>query len=973
MPIDRIVIRGAREHNLKNVTVEIPRDKFVVLTGISGSGKSSLAFDTIYAEGQRKYVESLSAYARQFLGLMEKPDVDHIDGLSPAVSIDQKGAPRNPRSTVGTVTEVYDYLRLLYARVGQPHCPACGKPISRQSREQIVDRILALPEESRIQVLGPIVRGRKGEYRQLFEDLRRQGFARVRVDGIVYEIGEDIPLDKNKKHWIEVVVDRIITRPDVKTRLADSLETALKLGQGIVYVDVLENGNAETRERGNAKKKALADPTEGLLVFSQLFACPDHGSLLPEIEPRIFSFNSPYGACPSCSGLGFRQEFDPDLVIEWEKSLSDGAVVPWASSTSEYYYELLQSLAAHYRIDMKTPLKKLPKSFIDVLLSGSTQSFRVRYHNKWGSLRVYETQFEGVLNQLERRYKETDSEYMREEYEQYMRTLPCPECKGARLKPESLSVRVAGKNIAEMTALTVRQSLDFFNLLTLSERERLIAQQILKEIKARIGFLVNVGLDYLTLDRNATTLSGGEAQRIRLATQIGSGLMGVLYVLDEPSVGLHQRDNKRLIETLMHLRDLGNTILVVEHDEETIRSADWVVDIGPGAGADGGRIVVTGTPEDIARHAGSITGLYLSGRRRIPIPARRRAPNDEHVTVRGATEHNLKNIDVRFPLSMFVAVTGVSGSGKSTLVDEILYRALVSKLHGARVRPGAHTRVEGLEHVDKVINIDQSPIGRTPRSNPATYTKTFDLVRDLFAQTPDARMRGYTPGRFSFNVRGGRCEACEGDGIVRIEMHFLPDVYVPCEVCKGKRYNRETLDVHYKGKNISDVLEMTVTEAVQFFENVPRIRRKLQTLDDVGLGYVKLGQPATTLSGGEAQRVKLSAELSRRDTGQTVYILDEPTVGLHFADVERLLSVLHRLVDAGNTVIVIEHNLDVIKTADWIIDLGPEGGELGGQVIAEGTPEDVVRTPQSHTGRFLKRVLNGQGELVLTGNGGRRR
>jgi len=968
MPIDRIVIRGAREHNLKNVTVEIPRDKFVVLTGISGSGKSSLAFDTIYAEGQRKYVESLSAYARQFLGLMEKPDVDHIDGLSPAVSIDQKGAPRNPRSTVGTVTEVYDYLRLLYARVGQPHCPVCGKPISRQSREQIVDRILALPEESRIQVLGPIVRGRKGEYRQLFEDLRRQGFARVRVDGIVYEIGEDIPLDKNKKHWIEVVVDRIITRPDVKTRLADSLETALKLGQGIVYVDVLENENAGTRERGNAKKKALADPTEGLLVFSQLFACPDHGSLLPEIEPRIFSFNSPYGACPSCSGLGFRQEFDPDLVIEWEKSLSDGAVVPWASSTSEYYYELLQSLAAHYRIDMKTPLKKLPKSFIDVLLSGSTQSFRVRYHNKWGSLRVYETQFEGVLNQLERRYKETDSEYMREEYEQYMRTLPCPECKGARLKPESLSVRVAGKNIAEMTALTVRQSLDFFNLLTLSERERLIAQQILKEIKARIGFLVSVGLDYLTLDRNATTLSGGEAQRIRLATQIGSGLMGVLYVLDEPSVGLHQRDNKRLIETLMHLRDLGNTILVVEHDEETIRSADWVVDIGPGAGADGGRIVVTGTPEDIARHAGSITGLYLSGRRRIPIPARRRAPNDEHVTVRGATEHNLKNIDVRFPLSMFVAVTGVSGSGKSTLVDEILYRALVSKLHGARVRPGAHTRVEGLEHVDKVINIDQSPIGRTPRSNPATYTKTFDLVRDLFAQTPDARMRGYTPGRFSFNVRGGRCEACEGDGIVRIEMHFLPDVYVPCEVCKGKRYNRETLDVHYKGKNISDVLEMTVTEAVQFFENVPRIRRKLQTLDDVGLGYVKLGQPATTLSGGEAQRVKLSAELSRRDTGQTVYILDEPTVGLHFADVERLLSVLHRLVDAGNTVIVIEHNLDVIKTADWIIDLGPEGGELGGQVIAEGTPEDVVRTPQSHTGRFLKRVLNGQPELVLAGD-----
>ncbi|MBI2972444.1 MAG: excinuclease ABC subunit UvrA [Armatimonadetes bacterium] len=974
MPLDRIIVRGAREHNLKSITVEIPRDRFVVLTGISGSGKSSLAFDTIYAEGQRKYVESLSAYARQFLGLMEKPDVDHIDGLSPAVSIDQKGAPRNPRSTVGTVTEVYDYLRLLFARIGQPHCPICGKPISRQSREQIVDRILELPEGSRIQVLGPIVRGRKGEYRQLFEDLRRQGFARVRVDGIVYEIREEIPLDKNKKHWIEVVVDRIITRPDVKTRLADSLETALKLGQGMVYVDVLPDtdGNAMTRQRGNAKKKVLEDPTEGLLVFSQLFACPDHGSLLPEIEPRIFSFNSPYGACPSCSGLGFRQEFDPDLVIDWDKSLSDGAVVPWANSTSEYYYELLQSLAAHYRIDMKTPVKTLPKSFIDALLHGSTQSFRGRYHNKWGALRVYETQFEGVLNQLERRYKDTDSEYMREEYEQYMRTLPCPECKGARLKPESLSVRVAGKNVSEVTAQTVRQALDFFNVLTLTERERLIAQQVMKEIKARLAFLVNVGLDYLTLDRTATTLSGGEAQRIRLATQIGSGLMGVLYVLDEPSVGLHQRDNRRLIETLMHLRDLGNTILVVEHDEETIRSADWVIDIGPGAGDDGGRIVVTGTPEDVARHPGSITGLYLSGRRRIPVPARRRASNAEHVIVRGAREHNLKNIDVRFPVSVFVAVTGVSGSGKSTLVDEILYRALVSKLHGARVRPGAHTRLEGLDHVDKVINIDQSPIGRTPRSNPATYTKTFDLIRDLFAQTPDARMRGYTPGRFSFNVRGGRCEACEGDGIVRIEMHFLPDVYVPCEVCKGKRYNRETLEVHYKGKTISDVLEMTLTEALQFFENVPRIRRKLQTMDDVGLGYVKLGQPATTLSGGEAQRVKLSAELSRRDTGHTLYILDEPTVGLHFADVERLLSVLHRLVDSGNTVIVIEHNLDVIKTADWIIDLGPEGGELGGQVIAEGTPEDVARMPHSYTGQFLKRALGRERELVLVGNGQRR-
>ncbi len=974
MPLDRIVVRGAREHNLKNITVELPRDRLVVLTGISGSGKSSLAFDTIYAEGQRKYVESLSAYARQFLGLMEKPDVDHIDGLSPAVSIDQKGAPRNPRSTVGTVTEVYDYIRLLYARVGIPHCPKCGKPISRQTREQIVDRVLALPAESRIQVLGPLVRGRKGEYRQVFEDLRRQGFARVRVDGSVYELGEDIPLDKNKKHWIEVVVDRIVTRPDVKGRLADSVETSLKLGQGIMYVDVLPTeGTAEARTRARAAKKAVADPTAGVLVFSQLFACPDHGSVLPEIEPRIFSFNSPHGACPTCTGLGFRQEFDPGLILDMDKSLNDGAVVPWAASTSDYYYELLQSVAAHYRVDMKTPLGKLPKSFVDVLLNGSTDSMRVRYHNKWGTLRVYDTKFEGVLRQLERRYRETDSEYLREEYEQFMTTLPCPVCKGARLKPESLSVRLGGQNIAELTALTVRRTLDFFNVLSLSDRERLIAAQILKEIKARLGFLVNVGLDYLTLDRTATTLSGGEAQRIRLATQIGSGLMGVLYVLDEPSVGLHQRDNRRLIDTLLQMRDLGNTILVVEHDEETIRSADWVVDIGPGAGAHGGHVVVSGTPEDIARHPDSITGQYLSGRRRIAIPPRRRAHEGEALVVRGAREHNLKNIDVTIPLGMFVAVTGVSGSGKSTLVDEILYRALASRLFGTRLRAGAHERIDGLDQLDKVINIDQSPIGRTPRSNPATYTKTFDLIRDLFAQTPDAKVRGYTPGRFSFNVRGGRCEACEGDGIVRIEMHFLPDVYVPCEVCGGKRYNRETREVHYKGKNIADVLEMTVSEGLQFFENVPRIRRKLQTLDDVGLGYVQLGQAATTLSGGEAQRVKLATELSRRDTGRTVYILDEPTVGLHFADVERLLQVLHRLVDAGNTVVVIEHNLDVIKTADWIIDLGPEGGELGGQVIAAGPPEDVATVAGSYTGQFLKRVLEKEPELVLSGNGRRRK
>jgi len=974
MPLDRIVVRGAREHNLKNITVELPRDRLVVLTGISGSGKSSLAFDTIYAEGQRKYVESLSAYARQFLGLMEKPDVDHIDGLSPAVSIDQKGAPRNPRSTVGTVTEVYDYIRLLYARVGIPHCPKCGKPISRQTREQIVDRVLALPAESRIQVLGPLVRGRKGEYRQVFEDLRRQGFARVRVDGSVYELGEDIPLDKNKKHWIEVVVDRIVTRPDVKGRLADSVETSLKLGQGIMYVEVLPTeGASEARTRARATKKAVADPTAGVLVFSQLFACPDHGSVLPEIEPRIFSFNSPHGACPTCTGLGFRQEFDPGLILDMDKSLSDGAVVPWAASTTDYYYELLQSVAAHYRVDMKTPLRKLPESFVDVLLNGSTDSMRVRYHNKWGTLRVYDTKFEGVLHQLERRYRETDSEYLREEYEEFMTTLPCPACKGARLKPESLSVRLGGQNIAELTALTVRQTLDFFNVLTLSERERLIATQILKEIKARLGFLVNVGLDYLTLDRTATTLSGGEAQRIRLATQIGSGLMGVLYVLDEPSVGLHQRDNRRLIDTLLHMRDLGNTILVVEHDEETIRSADWVVDIGPGAGARGGHVVVSGTPEDVARHPDSITGQYLSGRRRIAVPPRRRTHEGQALVVRGAREHNLKNIDVTIPLGVFVAVTGVSGSGKSTLVDEILYRALASRLLGTRVRAGAHERIDGLDQLDKVINIDQSPIGRTPRSNPATYTKTFDLIRDLFAQTPDAKVRGYTPGRFSFNVRGGRCEACEGDGIVRIEMHFLPDVYVPCEVCGGKRYNRETREVHYKGKNIADVLEMTVSEGLQFFENVPRIRRKLQTLDDVGLGYVQLGQAATTLSGGEAQRVKLASELSRRDTGRTVYILDEPTVGLHFADVERLLQVLHRLVDAGNTVVVIEHNLDVIKTADWIIDLGPEGGELGGQVIAAGPPEEVATVAGSYTGQFLKKALETEPELVLSGNGRRRK
>jgi len=943
MPLDRILVRGAREHNLKNITVEIPRDRFVVLTGISGSGKSSLAFDTIYAEGQRKYVESLSAYARQFLGLMEKPDVDAIEGLSPAVSIDQKGAPRNPRSTVGTVTEIYDYLRLLYARIGIPHCPKCGKPISRQTPEQIVDRVLAFPPGTRILVLGPIVRGRKGEYRQLFDDLRRQGFARVRVDGSLYDLTEQIALDKNRKHQIEVVVDRLVVKPEIRGRLNDSVETALKLGQGIVGLSVADGERTEE------------------LTFSQNFACPDDGVSLPEIEPRIFSFNAPYGACPTCTGLGFKQEIDPELVLDPALSLLDGAVLPWASSTSEYYQELLRALASAHGVDMHTPVRWLPKEFLRVLLRGSDEPIRIKYHNRWGALRQYDTTFEGVIPYLERRYQETDSEYMKEEIERYMMTAPCPECHGTRLKKESLAVTIGDRSIAEACALTVRGAQHFFTHLTLTDRERLIARQVLKEIAARLGFLVNVGLDYLTLDRTANTLSGGEAQRIRLATQIGSGLMGVLYVLDEPSVGLHQRDNRRLIDTLMGLRDLGNTILVVEHDEETIRSADWVVDIGPGAGADGGHVVVAGPLDRILAAPESITGQYLSGRRSIPVPPRRRPGTGQALTIRGAREHNLKRIDVRIPLGMFVCVTGVSGSGKSTLIDDILFRALAHHLHGSRARPGAHDRIDGLAHIDKVINIDQSPIGRTPRSNPATYTKTFDLIRELFAQTPDARTRGFAQGRFSFNVRGGRCEACEGDGIVRIEMHFLPDVYVPCDVCKGKRYNRETLEVRYKGRSIAEVLDMTVDEALQFFEAIPRIRRKLHTLADVGLGYIRLGQPATTLSGGEAQRVKLSTELSRRDTGRTVYILDEPTVGLHFADVARLLEVLHRLSDAGNTVVVIEHNLDVIKTADWIIDLGPEGGELGGEIIAEGPPEAVIQLPASYTGQFLRPVLRRAG------------
>ena len=947
MPLDRIVVRGAREHNLAGIDLEIPRDRLVVLTGISGSGKSSLAFDTIYAEGQRKYVESLSAYARQFLGLMEKPDVDHIEGLSPAVSIDQKGAPRNPRSTVGTVTEVYDYLRLLYARVGDPHCPKCGRAIYRQTPEQMVDRVLEMPEGTRILVLGPIVRGRKGEYRQLFHDLRRQGFVRVRVDGALYELGEEIVLDKNRKHTIEVVVDRLVVRPEIRSRLNDSIETALKLGQGIVGISIVDGGEE--------------------MVLSRNFACPECGISLPEIEPRLFSFNAPYGACPVCTGLGYKQEIDPGLVLDEHLSLFDGAVVPWAASTSEYYQEVLRSLADHFGVDMKTPVRKLPKEFVRALLHGTDDDVRLRYHNRWGELRNYTAAFEGLIPQLERRYKESDSEYVKEEIEQYMSSAPCPVCRGTRLKKEVLSITVGGRSIAEACALTVRGALKFFSDLTLGDRQRLIAQQVLKEINARLKFLVDVGLDYLTLDRTANTLSGGEAQRIRLATQIGSGLMGVLYVLDEPSVGLHQRDNRRLINTLIRLRDLGNTILVVEHDEETIRSADWIVDIGPGAGAHGGRVVASGPLATILRTPASITGQYLTGARRIPIPGARRGGTGGALVIRGAREHNLRGIDVRVPLGKFVSVTGVSGSGKSTLIDDILYRALAHRLHGARGRAGAHDRIDGLDLVDKVINIDQSPIGRTPRSNPATYTKTFDLIRELFATTPDARVRGYKQGRFSFNVRGGRCDACEGDGIVRIEMHFLPDVYVPCDVCKGQRYNRETLEVKYKGRSIADVLDMTVDEAIGFFDAIPRIRRKLRTLADVGLGYIKLGQPATTLSGGEAQRVKLSTELSRRDTGQTVYILDEPTVGLHFADVHRLLEVLHRLVDAGNTVVVIEHNLDVIKTSDWIIDLGPEGGEFGGTMVAEGTPEQVAQVAASYTGQYLRPILRAGGR-----EGGRR-
>jgi excinuclease ABC subunit A len=934
--LDRILVKGARAHNLKNIDVEIPRNRFVVITGLSGSGKSSLAFDTIYAEGQRRYVESLSAYARQFLGQMDKPDVDYIEGLSPAISIDQKTTSKNPRSTVGTVTEIYDYLRLLFARAGRPHCPNCGKPITRQTVEQMVDHLTALGEGTRIQILSPLVRGKKGEHVKIFEEIRRGGFVRVRVNGEVLDATQEIRLDKNKKHTIEVVVDRIILRPESGRRLADSLETALKAGGGV----------------------AIAALEKEEIIFSENFACVDCGISIPEISPRLFSFNSPYGACPECTGLGIKREIDPDLVIpDRRKSIAAGAIQ--CITTGGYYYQFLEGIAAHYGFSLDTPVEDLAPEHLDVVLYG-TRGKRfpfVLQNEHYGRRHEIYSSFEGIINNLSRRHRETNSEHQREELEQYMSSRPCPACRGARLKPEALAVKVGDRSITEITRFSVLEAQAFFHGLQLTGREEIIARQVLKEIQERLGFLINVGLDYLTLDRGAGTLSGGEAQRIRLATQIGSGLMGVLYILDEPSIGLHQRDNQRLLRTLERLRDLGNTLIVVEHDEDTMLAADHIIDIGPGAGEHGGRVVATGTYRDIMENPESVTGQYLCGKRVIPAPQFRRRPNGRALEVLGACENNLKNIDVVFPLNLFTCVTGVSGSGKSTLVNDILYRKLAQELHRARTQPGRCREVRGIGHLDKVIDVNQSPIGRTPRSNPATYTGVFNDIRDLFAQTPESKMRGYKPGRFSFNVKGGRCEACQGDGIIKIEMHFLPDVYVPCEVCKGRRYNRETLEVRYKGKNIADVLDMTVEQAVEFFLHIPRIHRKLNTLYDVGLGYIRLGQPATTLSGGEAQRVKLATELSRRSNGKTFYILDEPTTGLHAADIDRLLKVLHRLVEAGDTVVVIEHNLDVIKTADYIIDLGPEGGDRGGEVVAAGTPEEIAAFPGSYTGQFLRKAL----------------
>jgi excinuclease ABC subunit A len=937
---ERLVIHGAREHNLKNVTLDLPRNQLIVFTGLSGSGKSSLAFDTIYAEGQRRYVESLSSYARQFLGQMEKPDVDFIDGLSPAISIDQKSTSRNPRSTVGTITEVYDYLRVLFARIGHPHCYNCGRPIGRQTPDQIVDQVMQLPEGTRFQVLAPVVRGRKGEYEKLLQELARKGFPRARIDGEVRELSEPIKLPKNYKHTIEVVVDRLVAKQGIRRRVADSIETALELAEGVASIAVMTH-----------------EGHEELQTFSQNLACTHCGLSFDELAPRNFSFNSPYGACSTCDGLGTRLEVDAELVVpDPTLSINEGVLAPWASNTLEYWYRVLEAVGEVHGFSLDTPWRKLPKRARDVVLYGSDEEIYVRYRNRYGRQRAYYTTYEGVIPNLERRYKETESEAARDKLEQFMREIPCRACKGARLRPETLAVTVGGLNISQLTDLSIRKTLDFLDPIALSEREEMIAERLLKEIRARLGFLVDVGLDYLTLSRAAGTLAGGEAQRIRLATQIGSGLVGVLYILDEPSIGLHQRDNRRLLDTLVRLRDLGNTLIVVEHDEATILEADHIVDIGPLAGEHGGRIVYSGDLKGLLDADESLTGAYLSGRRSIPAPSSRRKP-DRWLRLEGVRQHNLKDIDVRIPLGLFVGITGVSGSGKSTLVQDVLLRALMQKVYRSRVLPGKHRRMIGWEQVDKVIDIDQSPIGRTPRSNPATYTGVFDHIRKLFAQVPEARLRGYQPGRFSFNVRGGRCENCAGDGQIKIEMHFLPDVYVTCEVCKGRRYNRETLEVKYKGRTISDVLEMSVDEAVEFFQNIPPIKRHMQTLSDVGLGYIKLGQPAPTLSGGEAQRIKLSSELHKRATGSTVYILDEPTTGLHFEDIRKLLQVLQRLVATGNTVLVIEHNLDVVKTADWLIDLGPEGGDQGGRVVAEGPPEAVAANVDSFTGRFLEEVL----------------
>lgn len=943
---DKIVIKGARAHNLKNVDLTIPRDQLVVFTGVSGSGKSSLAFDTIYAEGQRRYVESLSSYARQFLGQMEKPDVDLIEGLSPAISIDQKTTSHNPRSTVGTVTEIYDYLRLLYARIGIPHCPKCGKEIKKQTIDQIVDRIMELPERTKLQLLAPVVRGRKGEHVKLLEDAKKSGYVRVRVDGILYDLSEKIELEKNKKHNIEIVVDRLMVKEGMQMRLTESIETAAALSGGLLIVDVNQG--------------------EDELLFSQSFSCPDCGVDLMEIEPRMFSFNNPSGACPTCTGLGMQMKFDEQLIVPNEElSIMQGAITaPGYNSVNakgSMSKVLFDALAAKYGFSLETPFKDLPRKIKDIIFYGTKEKLRITYSNVRGT-GTYDYAFEGVINTLRRRYNET-SEAMRAEFEEYMTNIECPDCHGKRLRPEVLAITVNGKNISEVTELSIGKMQEFFQSLTLTERENMIAERILKEIHARVGFLIDVGLEYLTLSRTAGTLSGGESQRIRLATQIGSGLVGVVYILDEPSIGLHQRDNDKLLATLKHLRDIGNSLIVVEHDEDTMRAADFVVDIGPGAGRGGGEIVAAGSVEEIMAVERSVTGAYLSGRKKIEVPKERRPFVQDHkLVIRGAAENNLKNINVEIPLGVFTCVTGVSGSGKSSLINEILYKRLAKELNRAKTRAGRHEEMLGLEKLDKVINIDQSPIGRTPRSNPATYTGLFDMIRDVFAQTTEAKVRGYQKGRFSFNVKGGRCEACSGDGIVKIEMHFLPDIYVPCEVCHGKRYNRETLEVKYKGKTISDVLDMTVEEALQFFENIPRIKNKLQTLYDVGLSYVQLGQSSTTLSGGEAQRVKLATELSRKSTGKTVYILDEPTTGLHTADVHKLVQILQRLTEGGNTVIVIEHNLDVIKTADYIIDLGPEGGDGGGTIVAVGTPEEICRVPASYTGKYLKPLLDAKAE-----------